>query len=410
MKIKLIILLFFAFLTANITTNSFQGLGESRVLEDPSMLALGGSWYFSGQTNGVAVKSTSTFWRTKFSQLSSSFSFISNKFDNFDFQSNQILNYIHFQFPIGENKSLGFSLTPSTRASYHFFDKGLDDENVLFNGEILNMDLIYYGKGGITDLKISYSSLVNKNFSIGFSWDIGFGNLLKRDTLLVNNLIVTDFNEFTYNNLYIDTYESRFVFKSNSFNVNGLYSTNNFELASSLTMDYNLVIDENKNYFTNNNFYTGTEFLSNSSYEQSTGINIRNFGLGCSYKLNKNSAINFEIHRNNQRLIPSDFELFNIKKMNTTSMHFGIFKWVPSKSDFNVLNTIILRSGWYYEFSKEYYDFGMTMGIGLEYFNNSSLVNLGYKLGYRNSMLIELNNELYSEFILSFVSSDKWFK
>ena len=81
MKIKLISLLFYSFLIANISTNSFQGLGENRVLQDPSMLALGNSWYFSGQTNGVAIKSTSTFWRTKFSQVSSSFSFINNKFD-----------------------------------------------------------------------------------------------------------------------------------------------------------------------------------------------------------------------------------------------------------------------------------------------------------------------------------------
>ena len=27
------------------------------------------------------------------------------------------------------------------------------------------------------------------------------------------------------------------------------------------------------------------------------------------------------------------------------------------------------------------------MGIGLEYFNNTSIVNLGYKLGFRNSSL-----------------------
>ena len=397
-------------LLSNTNLNSLQGLGDNRVMQDPAMIALGDSWYFSGQTNGVAIMSTSTFWRSKFSQLSSSFSFINNKFNNFSSQSDQMLNYIHFQFPFGENKSLGFSLTPNTRVSYHILDEGLDDENILFNGDIINTDLIYYAKGGITDLKISYSSLVLKNLSIGVSWDIGFGNLLKVDTLLINNLVVTDYNEFAYNNIYTDTYESRLVFKSNSFNINTLYTTNNLEFASSFTIDYNLDITENKNYFTNNNFYTGTEFLSNSTNENSSGFNLRNIGIGCSFKLNKKSALNFEMHHNNHRLVPEEFQIFNNIKMQTSSIHFGMFKWIPSKSDFNILNTIILRTGGYYEYSSEYFDFGVTMGIGLEYFNNTSIVNLGYKLGYRNSMLIELQNELYSEIIISFVSSDKWFK
>ena len=102
--------------------------------------------------------------------------------------------------------------------------------------------------------------------------------------------------------------------------------------------------------------------------------------------------------------------MFDNTKMQTSSIHFGMFKWIPSKSNINVLNTIILRTGGYYEYSKEYYDFGITMGIGLEYFNNTSLVNLGYRLGFRNSTLIELQDEVYSEIIVSFVSSDKWFK
>ena len=64
----------------------------------------------------------------------------------------------------------------------------------------------------------------------------------------------------------------------------------------------------------------------------------------------------------------------------------------------------------YFEKSNEYYDIGLTCGLGLEYFSNTSFVNLGFKFGFRNSNLIELNNEKYSEFIISFISSDKWFK
>ena len=56
-------------LLSNTNLNSLQGLGDNRGMQDPAMIALGDSWYFSGQTNGVAIMSTSTFWRSKFSQL-----------------------------------------------------------------------------------------------------------------------------------------------------------------------------------------------------------------------------------------------------------------------------------------------------------------------------------------------------
>ena len=407
-KITIFIIILYSTVIAN--TNSYQGLGDSRSMQDPAMLGLGGSWYFSGQTNGISVGCSSTFWRSKLSQLSSSFSFINNKFDSYPSNNTQLLNYIHFQVPVGKNKSIAFSLTPSTRSNYYIKDEGLNDENILFNGEIINTDIIYYGQGGITDLKVSYSMAFSNNLSIGMNWDIGFGSFLKRDTLLINNIVVTDFNEYSYNNLYTDTFESRLLFKTNSFNINGLYTKNNFEFASSITFDYNLVITENKNYFSNNNFYNGTEFLSNATNNKSSDFNLREIGIGFTYKLNKKSALNIELHNNSQRLIPQEYEIFGNLKNRTTSIHMGMFKWIPTKGDFNILNTIVLRTGAYHEKSKEFYDFGLTFGVGVEYFNNTSFINLGCKLGIRNSTLIELNNELYSEIIISIMSSDKWFK
>ena len=71
---------------------------------------------------------------------------------------------------------------------------------------------------------------------------------------------------------------------------------------------------------------------------------------------------------------------------------------------------MILRTGGYCKKAIGYYDIGLTLGLGLEYLNNSSFINFGYKLGYRESKQIELKNEIYSEIIISFVSSDKWFK
>ena len=143
--------------------------------------------------------------------------------------------------------------------------------------------------------------IFENNLSFGIDWDIGFGSLLKRDTLIVNNIVVTDFNEFSYSNIYLDTYESRLLFRSNSFKINSLYDLDKLQISSSIAFDYELLIIENMNYFTNNNLYTGTEFLSTSSDSKKPNFNIRAFGVGFAYKLAKNSALNLEIHSNSGR-------------------------------------------------------------------------------------------------------------
>ena len=65
-KIVLFIIASISIIFTNTNTNSFQGLGENRTMQDPSTLGLGDSWYFSGQTNGVSIRSSATFWRTRF--------------------------------------------------------------------------------------------------------------------------------------------------------------------------------------------------------------------------------------------------------------------------------------------------------------------------------------------------------
>ena len=55
-------------------------------------------WYFSGKQMEF-IKSNSTHWRNRLSQVSSSFSIRNNKFEKYPGQSQQVLNYLHFQFP-----------------------------------------------------------------------------------------------------------------------------------------------------------------------------------------------------------------------------------------------------------------------------------------------------------------------
>ena len=66
-----ILIFFICFIYTQNTSPMLEGMGENRMIFDPAMIALGDSWYFSGRTNGVAIRSISSLYNTSFSQISS---------------------------------------------------------------------------------------------------------------------------------------------------------------------------------------------------------------------------------------------------------------------------------------------------------------------------------------------------
>ena len=82
--------------------------------------------------------------------------------------------------------------------------------------------------------------------------------------------------------------------------------------------------------------------------------------------------------------------------------------------DERVINQINLRAGFY---SKLYSvnnidltDSGITFGIGFEYLNNNSAIDLGFLMGQRETEYSSMNDEKYFKFIFSITSNDKWFE
>ena len=407
MNFKLILLILLSFTYSYFNTETIQGFGENRNMEDPASLSMGNSWYFSGHKNGISTKFTPTYWKTDLSQISSSFSIRNNKFEKYPNQSQQLLNYLHFQFPFGKKKSFAFSLSPSTRINYHFSDEGQDSENMVFIDQVINSNQIYYGSGGITDMILSYSAAVNDAFSIGVNWNVGFGSFTKIDTIEINNIISESYDQYNSNNIFTDIYQTRSTYNSNTFIISGLYSESDIEIASSLTLDFNMKINQKKDFFSNNNNYT--EFLSTISNSSESGLNLREIGLGINYKLSKSSGCILEIHKNGKRKIENEFVLFGDLKDETHSFHIGTYKRIQT-NNLKVLNTLVLRSGAYIEKSNNFLDLGLTLGSGFEYFNNTSIINIGCKFGLKKTNTFIVNNESYFEFIISFTSSDKWFK
>lgn len=395
-------------------TNSLNiaGIGENRSFIDPGMTALGDSWYFSGQTNGVAINSVATHWRSDLSYISSSTSFSTVEFDDFSDQKSNLFNYLNINIPIGNKKTIGFGLTPKTRTGFYITDEHKDNENIYFNGDFISTEFKYHGKGGISELLISYSQAFSKNISGGIRWQVGFGNMFLIDSIITRILIPVDYNVFIYTSKFTDTYETKYKFRGNALNLSGLYSGKTLEIAASITLDQNMIIQTEQNYFTNRSVYTGTEFLSKAEHSYNTSFNLRSIGTGVAFKPQLDFGLVLEFHHSEDNSIPSNLYLFGNEKGQMNSLNAGVFKWIKNTRP-GLWNTIILRGGIFgkniTKNAENYSDIGFTLGFGLEYFKRKSYLNFALKFGIRKNKIPELSGEKYGELVIGITSSEKWF-
>ena len=253
---------------------------------------------------------------------------------------------------------------------------------------------------------------ITNHFSAGIRWHIGFGNIFLIDTIITNILVPVDYNVFIYSKKFTDTFESKYQFNGNALHLSGLYTSKIFEFATSITIDQEMYILNERNYFTNRSIFTGTEFLSNTKNTYKTSINLRNFGLGITYKPRNDLGTTIEFHHSNDNIVPESLALFGNKVGKINSVNTGIYKWILNNR-LGIWNTMILRAGMYGKrLTREgdyFYDAGVTLGFGVEYFNRTSNINFAIKFGIRTSDIPELNKEQYTEMIIGITSAEKWF-
>ena len=406
---KLSFISLFCFIYMQNTSPMLEGMGENRSIIDPAMVAIGDSWYFSGRMNDLGLKSISSLYKTNFSQISSSMSFISTSSKNIGIQKDHRINYINFLTPVGINQSIGFGMFSKTRTDFHITDTDQGIDNVMYNGQFFSSDFIYFGKGGISNFFVTYSKLINKNYSIGIEWDIEFGNLFLVDSILTNRLTIIDYNTFQYNLVSIERTESKYKYNGNSIGLFGTYMNKFINLTSSLKINNDLIVINDKRYHTSNSIlFSGMDLLSTSSQQIKYDTNIESFGLGVEYKLKKNKSCIVEYNYLNN-INYNKFNIFNNKKGIINKISIGYFMQYDNNEN-KIWNSLIFRSGLYYkQINKIDYDYGLTIGFGIEYFNNKSIVDLGIKYGTMKKSVFNFNDEKYLEFVIGVISSDKWF-
>ena len=319
--------------------------------------------------------------------------------------SNSSLDYLGIAIPTGKF-GFGFGLVPYSSVGYR-----LEGRNDLLNFNSTNQ---FEGSGGINRAFFSVGFRLTKYFSIGATFNYGFGEITYRTTKLIDNIeLVTILQN-----------------KSSLSGLNYQISSNlklpvskdvDFHLMYSLSPESNTKSKNSRIYLTDsqNNINVGSDFeevdlsangLSNTKVNLSkiTAIGIglskeKKWFFGAQY-----SMINSENFRNDFINIPS------LTYQNGSRISLGGF-YIPNYSSLtDYWKRVVFRVGYRNELSGIIInnfvlrETGITFGLGLP-MTGYSYTNIGIEIGKRGSIENNLVMEKFWSLRIGFSLNDIWF-
>ena len=401
------------------------GIGERVDTIDPISIALGNSSFFSGNSKNINNDSPSSVWRSALTRLSIHSGLDYYDVNDYSNQFRQSLTSFSIYFPVSNKKVLGFGLQPVFRIN----DLQVIDEKYSFIGSdksVTNKPIAYKNNysinGGISQAFLVYSWQLNPKFSFGIKYSLLFGNQIISDELYTYDVLIdtSNSNYLIIDEVAIDT-ETLLVlasnqtlteisrnkkFKGSSITLEGRYIYNKHELV------LNALI-HNKNNIEITTEQNINNFISSSTSQIRSESLSYNFGFGYKSKISNNTGLLFEFHKSPSFNIPSSISIFNVSPPGEDSFHLGYFYRFPN-SRIGFWNNMIFRLGSYYKnkfFADDLqlFDFGFTLGLGVEYINNTQSIDIALRFGNKESLSFLGEIENYVSLHIGLTTGEKWF-
>ena len=119
-----------------------------------------------------------------------------------------------------------------------------------------------------------------------------------------------------------------------------------------------------------------------------------------------------ELHKKYPFNIPKNAVLFNEMPPEENSIHIGSYYQIRN-SRVGFWNNLNVRGGTYLKglnFTGEiFFDYGATVGIGIEYLGNSQSVDFSFRTGKMESRIINEKFEEYISLHIGITTGEKWF-
>ncbi len=382
---------------------SLYGLGELQQSVDPASIGVGDCSYFSSRIDGVSLTSPSSHWRSSLTRLNIATSFNWNTADSISPQFGQLVNYLSFAVSTGKSKVISVGFKPYTRNNYSIIENMNQDLTIFYNGETLNYNTHYTVDGGVSDLFLSYSTLISEKFSVGLQWNVGFGTQSRINSIFVYKPIIDYYGEVEYQLQYTDIIEIDDRFRSNTYIIEGRYSGTPHEFVIGFEYSAPMTIISNRT----NNITIAPET------KNTTKGQISNIGVGYAFKSSSNIGVVCEYHQREAVKLPEEVTNFNNQFAELQrDVHFGLSKQFHNKN-LGIWKNIVVSGGTFAkQFAMEkinYYDIGLTAGLILEWGKSKNSVSLGLKVGSRTNEFIEFTGEKYINLTVGFTAGETWF-
>ncbi len=399
---KKILILFFGFVFSQTITTTLTGLGETQLQMQPSSVSLGGSRMFSTHSSGITLSSPSTLWRTRDTGLSVSASFAEYKNNSAVIQYQQTVNYMAFSFPAGKDRGISFGLTPLTRSNFHIRTSPDDGERVPYGDDVFTAVNYYHTNGGISSFFITYSEKITDDFSFGVTWNNLFGNLFLSDSILTYRVSTnSETGDTQYNLTNLTATQITHYFNGDCFTFEGRFSVGKHTFVLSTNWQRKLDIRT-------------TQFFATTGSETEKKSHLPNAitGLRGGYSVQLSDKLKLVAELSRLTPVKTTADLFGFRNQSQTSVHLGIARQFvnPKMGYWNVFN---LSAGAYYQAYEHtlgnYQDMGVTMGMGIEYFNRKNIIDLVVIAGNRTSPFAELSGENYVKVMVAVSTGETWF-
>ena len=399
---KTALILILSIIWAQTTSTNVSGLGEIQIIHDAASTGNGGSQFFSTQSNGFTLNSSSSLWKTKDVKLgfSTSFSNFSNK-SGAKLRSN-LLDDIFFITPVGENKAIAIGLYPHTRSNFYIKTLPEDGQRIMFENKIYTSTYTYHSNGGISSLFISYSQLLSNGFSFGLTWNKNFGNLFLTDSVQTYQIFTNSDNGTTsYSLTDISASKKTHRFSGNSFSVESRMEKDRHAIVVSTSWRSSLSVNTHFQSLVGN---------SEKDTHQSSGIEFSDIGGGFLYKPNEKTGITGELHYINPASLNAN--LFGISEKSIILLNSGFFRRFAN-SKLGNWDYINLSTGFYSIYHNysigDMTDFGLTFGLGFEYFNQKNVINIVVTTGRKSGLFENISNEKYINVKVGISTGEHWF-
>ena len=394
----------FSFLFSQTSTLSLTGFGEYINTHDASSVGIGDSKYFNGYSDRINFSSCSSYWKSSFSNL-----IMSIDVHNYSLESDNLVSnnfkMLSFSFPVGNNKAVSLGMNPllRTNISVSELDYVFIPAQNSPTGNPLAYNTDYSFKGGVSEFFILYSSKLTEKVSFGFKWSKLFGSSEYKYLLNLYNVSFDSSENISYDFNNIESFINNQTYSSDKYNIEFRCDFKKYEFILGYSQSNPLNINFTPYFDTLGNLNTEKYYINDNLYE-------RDFGL--KYKLNENFGFIYENHFYNSFNSYDFLNILNNSVNNIKSNHLGIYS-IDYKKPNSKINRSILRLGVYQKVydlnSYEIQDSGLTLGLGINYFNTKNFIDISFKFGNKNFTNNIYNDENYYQIILSIVSGEKWF-